>query len=176
MKNYAATHKAIFPFFPAATIFLERWLTEKAADGWRLAEVHGWNFVFRKCTPYAAKYFSYVGFGTSKGICFDYLASQKRYAHNHSVINTSNLNVYEVDPKKIDSTFRHYVSLRNKFYFKHYLALLFFSVAYNILAIMLSQPNSISTIFLLFGFFLLVYSLVSITILVWSKRRLLIHN
>ena len=174
MKNNTFMRKIIYPYTPAMVNSLERWLSLKASDGWRLEEVHGWSFVFRKCKPYQTKYFSYTGFGTNIGISHDYWASKRRYSRNQSIVNKANLEVYEVDLEKVDVGFRQLVLLRNKFYLKHYFALLAFSIIYTMLAITLLPQSNIVSVFQLVGFISLVYSVLSVLILAYeivSKRQ-----
>lgn len=158
--------KCYYPHIPAMINLLERWLCKKAFDGWRLEEAHGWKFIFRKCKPYTTRYFSYSGFGTSNGISNEFWISKRRYSYTKSTItNKSNLIIYEVDIRKIDSEFNHIVLLRNKFYLKHYFSMLLFAIIYSTFSIGIIQMNSILSFFLAFGIILLVYSSVSVFIL-----------
>ena len=112
-----------FLYFPSTINTMERWLIKKAHDGWKLIDKRGWKFVFAKCSPYEAKFFSYSGFDSSRGFSYDYLASKNIYSKSKSIINKSNLEVFEVDLNKIDNGFKILVLLRNKYYLKHYLYL-----------------------------------------------------
>lgn len=163
--------KIVYPYIPAMINFLERWLSKKASSGWKLEEIHGWIFIFRKCKPYTAKFFSYSGFGTSNGISNEFWASKDRYSCKKSSINKLNSIIYEVDLQKIDSDFNNFVLLRNKFYLKHYFALLIFSIVYTALAIGLILIDSILSFFLIFGLALLLYSLFSVFILVCELEQ-----
>ena len=145
---------------------LERWLVEKASEGLRLEEAHGWKFIFRKCNPYKASFFSCSHFGTSNGILNEYWNSKHRYSCKKSTLNKSNSILYEVDIRKIDSQFKYFVLLRNKFYLKHYLSMLLFAICYVVLALILISINFILAFFLAFGIILLGYSLFSVFILI----------
>lgn len=169
--NYTKLSTIYHPYVPAMVNFLERWLSQKASDGWRLVELHGWKFIFRKCEPYSARFFSYSGFGTSNGISNEYWASKYRYSCSKSTISKLNSAIYEVDIRKIDSGFNHLVLLRNKFYLKHYFALLLFALVYTAFAIRLMLINSILTFFLVFGIILLMYSLFSVFILTREVKQ-----
>ena len=157
--------RIIHPYVPALINFVERWLSQKASNGWRLEAIHGWKFVFRKCTPYTTRFFSYSSFGTSKGISYDYFRSKKRYSCSKSSINKSTSIIYEVDVRKIDNDFYGFVFLRNKYYLNHYLGLLLFAIVYTVISIGLMFISSTLAIFLVIGFILLVYSLFSVFIL-----------
>ncbi len=160
-----------YPYIPAMINYLERWLSEKASDGWRLEAVHGWSFVFRKCSPYTAKFISYSGFGTNMGISNDYFALIKRYSRRKATINKPDSAICEVDIQKIDLDYTYFVSLRNKFYLKHYLAMLLFALVYTSLAIGLMLMNSDLAVFSLFGMALLVYSSFSVGILTYEVKH-----
>jgi len=149
---------------------LEEWLTKKAAEGWKLEEIHGWKFVFRKCKPYAAKFFAYSGFGTSIGISHDYQASKNRYAHSKNKLNKANEFIYEVDICKIDSNFKHYVSLRNKYYTKHYLLLLIFALVYTVIGIGAMLKHTVLAVLFGFGIVLTLYALFSVLILLRASH------
>ena len=168
--------KIVRPYTPAMINFVERWLCKKAADGWRLEKVYGWKFVFRKCRPYVTRYFSYSGFGTSSGISNEYWASKLNYACKKSVLNKMNTIIYEVDFRKINTDFNYLVFLRNKFYLKHYFALLLFAIVYVALAIKLLLVNYLFACFLMFGSILLVYSLFSVVILICEVRQRTVRN
>ncbi len=161
----------IRPYIPAMVNDLERWLTKMAADGWRLEDVRGWKFSFRKCKPYTARFCSYSGFGTSYGISNDYLMSKELYSRKKSVINKSTSIIYEVDIEKIDSNYIHFFRLRNKFYLKHYLALLLFSLVCTALVGALMQKNDGLAAFLALGIIPLVYVLLSVIILAREVRK-----
>ena len=157
--------RIIHPYVPALINFVERWLSQKASNGWRLEAIHGWRFVFRKCTPYTTRFFSYSSFGTSMGISYDYLRSKKRYSCSKSAINKSASIIYEVDIRKIDNDFYGFVFLRNKYYLKHYLGLLLFAIVYTVISLGLMFISSTLAVFFVIGIILLVYSLFSVFIL-----------
>ena len=160
-----------YPYVPALINSVERWLTQKAFNGWRLEAVHGWKFVFRKCTPYTTRFFSYSGFGTSMGISYDYLASKQRYSNSKSTINKSVSIIYEVDVEKIDNDFNSFVLLRNKYYLKHYIGLLLFSIIHTSIAISLMFINLSLVMFLVLGIILLVYSSFSVFVLAREIKK-----
>ena len=160
-----------YPYVPALINSLERWLSQKASNGWKLEAVHGWKFVFRKCTPYTTRFFSYSGFGTSIGISYDYWVSKQRYSHSKSAINKSVSIIYEVDIRKIDNDFNSFVFLRNKYYLKHYVGLLLFSIIYTAIAIGLMFIDFSLAMFLVLGIILLVYSSFSVFVLAREIKR-----
>ena len=160
-----------FPYVPALINSVERWLSQKASNGWKLEAVHGWKFVFRRCTPYTTCFFSYSSFGTSIGISYDYWVSKQRYSHSKSAINKSVSIIYEVDVRKIDNEFNSFVFLRNKYYLKHYVGLLLFSIIYTAIAISLMFINFSLAMFLVLGIILFVYSSFSIFVLACEIKK-----
>ncbi len=157
---------AFYPYVPATANFMEKWLTKKAAAGWKLEDVHGWKFVFRRCKPYVGKYFSNATFGRNKGIYNDYWISKKLYSRSNSTLNKLNLQIYEVDVKKIDQKFTHMILFRNKFYLKHYFSLFLFALINIILTIGLTKVHNCFYLFLMFEMVLLVYSIFAVIILI----------
>ena len=161
----------LYPYIPATVNFMENWLTKKAADGWKLEEVYGWKFVFRRCKPYVTKYFSYSTFGTNMGISNDYWISKKQYSLSNSTLNKLNLQIYEVDVRKIDKHFAHLVLFRNKFYLKHYFALLLFALINIMLMIGFIKIHTAFIFFLIFEILLLSYSIFAVIILISEIRH-----
>ena len=165
--------RVIHPYTPAMLNFLESWLMQKAADGWRLEEVCGWKFIFRGCKPYNTKYFAYSGFGTGTGISNEYWSSKSRYSLSKSTINKQNTFLYEVDVAKIDADFKCYISLRNKFYLKHYIGLLIYSMVYIIflsLAVQRHLPHIYAIFFYAIGATVCAYSLLSVFCLLVKQK------
>ncbi len=152
----------LYPYTPATIILLEKWLCKMAASGWRLERKSGWKFVFRKCKPYSTQYFYYSSFGTNLGIYYDYCQCKRRYSHSGSIINKLPSSIFEVDIEKIDADFSGYVYLRNKFYKKHYVGLLIYSLIHTVLALSLAISKAFLYIFVFIGVLLFVYSLYAI--------------
>ena len=163
----------VHPYTPATVNDLERWLQKQASIGWRLEEIRGWKFVFRKCKPYECKFFCYSGLGKSIGISYDYYASKNRYAAAKAPINKENSIVYEVDVSKIDIDFKYYISLRNKYYLKHYLGFLLFALAYTLvpLWLVLVGRNLPILFFVFVGLLMFAYSLFSVVVLLREIKR-----
>lgn len=158
--------KFFFPYIPAMVNILERWLSRKALDGWRLENACGWIFVFRKCTPYKTRFFAYNNIGTSKGIAGDYALSKRLYARRKSPINKQNHEIYEVDVDKIDKFFETTVLLRNKFYLKRYFIGTLFSIIFILPSIYMMMVHHIFIVFVIFWGSIFLYSLVSIFIMI----------
>jgi hypothetical protein len=145
---------------------LERWLSKKALNGWRLEKVYGWIFVFRKCTPYKTRFFAYNNIGTSKGIDSDYALSKRLYARKKSPINKQNNDIFEVDVDKIDRFFEATVLLRNKFYLKRYFVWTLFGIITTLPSIYMTMIHHIFIVSVIFWGSIFLYSLVSIFIMI----------
>lgn len=166
------TNMVFHPYIPAMVNALEQWLCQKASDGWRLEEVHGWMFRFRKCEPYPTKFFCYSGFGASKGISYDFYNSKNQYSRSGSALNKSSAIIYEADIEKLDANFTHLIRLRNKYYQKHYGLLLLFACLYLVLAIGFVQTDYVRAFILFLGVVALVYAFISVLILFrWAHRN-----
>ena len=163
--NNPASKVFFYLYIPATINHLERWLIKKASDGWCLKAKHGWIFVFQKSKPHITRFCYYSGFGTNMGISNDYCTVKKKYSRRNATINKSNSTICEIDVLKIDSDYFHFVSLRNKYYLKHYCGLLLFSIIYAGIALWLNLMYSDLVIFLLFGIVLFIYSMLSVAIL-----------
>ena len=165
--------KIIHPYSPAMVNHIERWLCAKALQGWQLEDVRGWKFVFRKCKPYITRYCSYDSFGKERGLVYDYLTSKKLYCLSGSLssLNRKNAIIYEADNKKIDLGFEQFIMQRNKYYLKHYLLFILYALVNTVAAIWLMQQSHIFSVLLFIGVVLLVYSVVSVVILIYEIRH-----
>ncbi|MBQ2758658.1 MAG: DUF2812 domain-containing protein [Clostridia bacterium] len=157
-------------YTPAMINSMERWLIKKAADGWRLEEVHGCKFVFRKCQPYETVYAAYSGFGTEHGVASDYWISNKRYSSKTSVLNKSAGKVFEADINKIDSQFKYFILIRNKYYLKHYIGMLILALIWIFLTAFLLSSNSAFIAPLIFAIIFFIYSVFSVCMLVRERK------
>ena len=156
-------------YTPAMINSMERWLIKKAADGWRLEEVHGCKFVFRKCQPYETVYVAYSGFGRGCGVASDYWMSNKLYSSKTSALSKSAGKVFEADINKIDSQFKYFILIRNKYYRKHYIGMLILALIWIFLTAFLLSSNSAFIVPLIFAIIFFIYSVFSVCILLRER-------
>jgi hypothetical protein len=155
----------ILPYIPAMVNEVELWLENQARHGWRLINKKHWVFRFTSCKPYASKYFIYYGFDASKGISFDFYMAKKKFGKAKALLNKGNSSVFEVDINKVDQSYYEYKKLRNHFYTTHYLKLLFASVIFLVVAIILAALDFLMLFLVVIWIAPLLYAIVSLLIL-----------
>ena len=162
-----------FLYIPAMTDLFERWLCKKALEGWRLEEIHGKQFFFRKCLPYATDYLSYTFFGNWSPFGQDFFAAKMQYSSKKSKLNKNKsvLTVFEVDKDKVDLQFYSLKIKRDLLYIKHYLGLLMYSIVQSLLSIYLAMENDVFLFFVVVSGLMIAYSLLSIAILAFETMR-----
>ena len=161
----------ILPHTPAMVNEVELWLENKTKQGWRLINKKFWVFRFVRCKPYVSKYFIYKGFDSSEGISFDYHMARKKYGKAKSLLNKENLPIFEVDVNKIDPTYCEYINLRNQFYTKHYLKLLFLSGFFLAVATALAAIKLLMIVFVAIWLTPTLYALGSLLFLRRHKKK-----
>lgn len=117
------TMKRMYPHTKATVNRTEAWLKQQAKDGWKLIDLNGWSFVFRKCTPSDREYLMYSSFRTEKGLWDGYHMINKLYgkAPGKSEINKKTKGIFEADITKLDKGYFQFVKMRNSYYLKTYI-------------------------------------------------------
>lgn len=167
------TSKKVFrPCVHGAVRQTERWLSRQAADGWKLIDYRHGVFTFIKAAPFEAAYFMYSDFDTSPGFWSSFYEARKRYGkskHNSQLNRKEASAIFEIDPAKADRELQLLQSERNRFYCRHYLFLLLFSViAFIVFSYGWLAKNAASCVFLaILALLGAIWSLLSI----WLLRK-----
>ena len=124
------TIKRIHLHTPATVNKTEMWLKQQAKEGWKLIDVNGWNFLFRKCNPYDGEYLMYSTFGAENGLSFDYHMTKNKYGKSNgkSELNKRSKEIFEADITKLDKEYFRFVKMRNSNYLRHYICFAAFFV------------------------------------------------
>lgn len=163
MKNDIIT--VIRPCLPAMVNFTERWLRQKAFDGWKLIHNNRCRFVFRRCKPYDGHFLMYSGFDKSKGLSYDYYRIRENYKKSKSEINNQQSYIFEADAAKIDSDYWGFIRTRNKFYLSHYKKLCLFSGLISIIVLCVALVDIRSWFISIVAMVPFLYSLLSLILL-----------
>ena len=169
------TVSIIYPYVPAMSNTVERWLKQRTVEGWRLVENNQWRFTFIKCAPYESEYFMYSGFGKSAGLSFDYHMVKMKYGKAKSKINKEHSPICEVDIIKIDMDYTTYKKLRNKYYIKHYLALSLYSLLNLICGWLVVLSYGAMLILVVLWFLIFLYAIISLIILKRDKGTVCVN-
>ena len=158
-----------FPCTHAMTVLTERWLSRQAAEGWKLYGKKLCFFTFIKAKEANIEYFMYSGFGSERGLSYDFLRARDRYEKKNSNIKME-FGLFEADPNKIDNEFYQYRSDRNRYYKKHYFWVLFLLCILTLFGLIVVRSFKPAKLFLILLIPVLAYYGISWLILLSTSR------
>lgn len=157
MKEY----KKFYPFTMLQLPQVENFLRQQSSKGYRLISIKTFCFTFVESSPQEREYFLYKSPPFEKPDRFmnDFFSAKRQYAMKKSKLNKTKCLCFEVDLKKIDSSYSALGVARNKHYLKYYSKMFVIDLIGVVVLVIVSmfEKNIFPLAFL--GIILIIYSL-----------------